>query len=147
MIFLVKNRPRRILRHRQDIRSDYYVDNNDYAGKLMNIFVNIDHAAGCLDKNTDVNGKTNLLKFLTSLLDDINERKSWSKTICERWVSEDANEQVNLSSKMREISATIFKDYSHSTKLSEINIQDDIRNIDEIPKNPSGKTLYSNLSD
>jgi hypothetical protein len=51
----------------------YFVDNNDYAGKLMNIFVNIDHTAGCLDKNTDVNGKTNLLKFLSSLLDDIND--------------------------------------------------------------------------
>lgn len=51
----------------------YIVDDNDYVGRLMNIFVNIDHVAGCLDKNTDVNGKTNLLKFLTSLFDDIND--------------------------------------------------------------------------
>jgi hypothetical protein len=51
----------------------YFVDNNNYAGKLMNIFVNLDHTAGCLDKNTDVNGKTNLLKFLTALLSDIND--------------------------------------------------------------------------
>lgn len=51
----------------------YMVDNNKYIGKLMNIFVNLDHTAGCLDKNTDVNGKTNLLKFLTSLFNDIND--------------------------------------------------------------------------
>jgi len=51
----------------------YIVDENPYIGRLMNIFVNIDHVAGCLDKNTDVNGKTNLLKFLTSLFDDIND--------------------------------------------------------------------------
>jgi hypothetical protein len=51
----------------------YFVNNNDYAGKLMNIFVNIDYIAGCLDKNTDVNGKTNLLKFLTTMLDGVND--------------------------------------------------------------------------
>jgi len=51
----------------------YIVNDNPYVGRLMNIFVNIDHVAGCLDKNTDVNGKTNLLKFLTSLFDDIND--------------------------------------------------------------------------
>jgi len=51
----------------------YFVNNNDYAGKLMNIFVNIDYIAGCLDRNTDVNGKTNLLKFLTTMLDGVND--------------------------------------------------------------------------
>jgi hypothetical protein len=51
----------------------YVVDNNDYIGKLMNLFVNVDHVAGCIDKNTDTNGKTNLLKFLTSLCNDIND--------------------------------------------------------------------------
>lgn len=51
----------------------YIVNDNPYVGRLMNIFVNIDHVAGCVDKNTDVNGKTNLLKFLTSLFDDIND--------------------------------------------------------------------------
>ena len=39
----------------------------------MNIFVNIDYIAGCVDKNTDVNGKTNLLKFLTSMFEGIND--------------------------------------------------------------------------
>jgi len=52
---------------------NYFVDGNNYAGKLMNIYVNIDHAAGCVDKNTDANGKTSLLKFLTSLLNDVND--------------------------------------------------------------------------
>lgn len=51
----------------------YIVNDNPYVGRLMNIFVNIDHVAGCVDKNTDVNGKTNLLKFLTSLFEDIND--------------------------------------------------------------------------
>jgi hypothetical protein len=62
-----------------DILSDlqqlapYFIDGNDYAAKLMNIFVNIDHVAGCVDKNTDANGKTSLLKFLTTLFNDIND--------------------------------------------------------------------------
>lgn len=52
---------------------DYTVDGNPYAGKMMNIFVNLDYTASCLDKNTDVNGKTNLLKFLTTLFESIND--------------------------------------------------------------------------
>jgi hypothetical protein len=51
----------------------YLVDNNEYAGRVMNMFVNIDYTASCLDKNTDVNGKTNLLKFLTALMNGIND--------------------------------------------------------------------------
>lgn len=51
----------------------YYVNGNDYAGKLMNIMVNIDHIAGVLDKNLDANGKVNLQKFLVALLDSIND--------------------------------------------------------------------------
>jgi len=51
----------------------YIVDGKPYVGKLMNIFVNIDYIAGCLDQNTDVNGKTNLLKFLTAMFDGIND--------------------------------------------------------------------------
>lgn len=51
----------------------YYIDGNEYAGNLMNIFINIDHTAGCVDKNTDANGKTSLLKFLTTLLNDVND--------------------------------------------------------------------------
>ena len=52
---------------------DYIVNDRPYVGRLMNIFVNIDYIAGCLDQNTDVNGKTNLLKFLTSMFDGIND--------------------------------------------------------------------------
>lgn len=51
----------------------YIVDNNPYIGKLMNMYVNIDHIAGKVDENTDANGKTSLLKFLTSLLNSIND--------------------------------------------------------------------------
>ena len=39
----------------------------------MNIFVCIDKIAGVLDSNTDVNGKTNLLKFLSALCNEIND--------------------------------------------------------------------------
>ena len=55
--------------------SPYFVDdpNNQYAAKLMNLYVNIDHAASCVDKNTDANGKTSLLNFLTSLFNNIND--------------------------------------------------------------------------
>jgi hypothetical protein len=52
---------------------DYIVPDNAYVGKLMNIFVNIDYIAGCLDQNTDVNGKTNLLKFLTTIFNGMND--------------------------------------------------------------------------
>jgi hypothetical protein len=51
----------------------YVVDGNNYIGKLMNMFINIDHIASIIDKNTDVNGKTNLLKFLTSICNDVND--------------------------------------------------------------------------
>ncbi len=51
----------------------YVVDGNDYIGKLMNMFINIDHIASIIDKNTDVNGKTNLLRFLTSICNDVND--------------------------------------------------------------------------
>jgi len=51
----------------------YLVNDNAYTGRLMNMFVNIDFTAGCLDQNTDVNGKTNLLKFLTSVMNGIND--------------------------------------------------------------------------
>ena len=53
--------------------ASFFVDGNDQIGKLMNIFVNIDHTASVLDKNMDSNGKVNLNKFLTSLLSDIND--------------------------------------------------------------------------
>jgi hypothetical protein len=52
---------------------NYFVDTNPNAGKIMNMFVNIDYIAGCVDHYTDVNGKTNLLKFLTEMLDGIND--------------------------------------------------------------------------
>jgi len=41
--------------------------------KLMNMFINIDHIASIIDRNTDVNGKTNLLRFLTSICNDVND--------------------------------------------------------------------------
>jgi hypothetical protein len=52
---------------------NYFVKENDNAGKIMNMFVNIDYIAGCVDHYTDVNGKTNLHKFLTEMLDGIND--------------------------------------------------------------------------
>lgn len=53
--------------------SSFYVPENNQAGKVMNIFVNIDHTASVLDKNIDANGKVNLNKFLTALLNEIND--------------------------------------------------------------------------
>jgi hypothetical protein len=52
---------------------NYFVDGNAYAGKMMNIFINIDHTAGVLDRNLDANGKVNLLKFLSDLFNTIND--------------------------------------------------------------------------
>ena len=52
---------------------NYFTKTTVYAGKMMNIFVCIDKIAGVLDSNTDVNGKTNLLKFLSSLCNEIND--------------------------------------------------------------------------
>jgi len=54
-------------------KAKYVIDNDPYKGKLMNIFVNIDYTAKCVSDNTDSNGKTNLFKFLTSLLNNIND--------------------------------------------------------------------------
>jgi len=52
---------------------NYFTKTTVYAGKMMNIFVCIDKIAGVLDLNTDVNGKTNLLKFLSALCNEIND--------------------------------------------------------------------------
>jgi hypothetical protein len=51
----------------------YFIEGNDYTANLMNLFVNLDHTASCVDKNTDSNGKTSLLNFLTALFNDIND--------------------------------------------------------------------------
>ena len=54
-------------------KASFFVEKNDQIGKLMNLFVNIDHTASILDKNIDSNGKVNLNKFLTALLSEIND--------------------------------------------------------------------------
>ena len=51
----------------------FTVKENDQIGRLMNIMVNIDQTASVLDKNIDKNGKVNLNKFLTSLLNEVND--------------------------------------------------------------------------
>ena len=51
----------------------FTIKENDQIGRLMNIMVNIDQTASVLDKNIDKNGKVNLNKFLTSLLNEIND--------------------------------------------------------------------------
>jgi len=53
--------------------SAYFVEGNDNLGKVMNIFVNIDFIAKTLENGVDVNGKSNLVKFLSSLLNGIND--------------------------------------------------------------------------
>ena len=53
--------------------SAYFVEGNDNLGKVMNIFVNIDFVAKILEQGIDVNGKSNLLKFLENLLNGIND--------------------------------------------------------------------------
>ena len=53
--------------------SDYFVDGKDNLGKVMNIFVNIDFIAKTLEQGVDVNGKSNLVKFLSDLLNGIND--------------------------------------------------------------------------
>lgn len=52
---------------------NYFVEGDEYKGKLMNVFVNIDHTASILGQNVDGNGKVNLLKFLSILFKDIND--------------------------------------------------------------------------
>jgi len=51
--------------------SAYIVDDN--IGKVMNIFVNIDFIAKTLEQGVDRNGKSNLLTFLSNLLNGIND--------------------------------------------------------------------------
>jgi hypothetical protein len=53
--------------------SAYFVEGNDNLGKVMNIFVNIDYIAKTLEQGIDVNGKSNLVKFLSDLLNGIND--------------------------------------------------------------------------
>ena len=53
--------------------SAYFVDGNDNLGKVMNIFVNIDFVAKTLEGGIDVNGKSNLVKFLSDLLNGVND--------------------------------------------------------------------------
>ena len=53
--------------------SDYFVDGKDNLGKVMNIFINIDFIAKTLEQGVDTNGKSNLVKFLSDLLNSIND--------------------------------------------------------------------------
>ena len=53
--------------------SDYFVDGKDNLGKVMNIFANIDFIAKTLEQGVDINGKSNLVKFLADLLNGIND--------------------------------------------------------------------------
>jgi len=56
-----------------DLPAKYTVDDNPNAGKLMNIYVNIDFISKVLESGVDANGKTNLLKFLNEMLNGIND--------------------------------------------------------------------------
>lgn len=56
-----------------DLPAKYTVDDNPNAGRLMNIFVNIDFISKVLESGVDANGKTNLLKFLNETLTGIND--------------------------------------------------------------------------
>ena len=51
----------------------YIVEGNSNIGKVMNIFVNIDFIAKTLEQGVDSNGKSNLLTFLSNLLNGIND--------------------------------------------------------------------------
>ena len=53
--------------------SDYFVEGNPFQGNVMNIRVNIDFCAKILASNVDTNGKTNLLKYLNDLCNNIND--------------------------------------------------------------------------
>ena len=53
--------------------SDYLVEGNPFQGNVMNIRVNIDFCAKILASNVDTNGKTNLLKYLNDLCNNIND--------------------------------------------------------------------------
>lgn len=53
--------------------SPYFVNNNRFKGKVMNIMVNIDFLAKTLVGNVDVNGKVNLLAYLNSVCNNIND--------------------------------------------------------------------------
>jgi hypothetical protein len=55
-----------------DLRS-YFVEENPYVGKVMNIFVNIDFIARTINEGVDANGRANLLTFLKSTLVGIND--------------------------------------------------------------------------
>jgi hypothetical protein len=56
-----------------NLPAKYSVDDNPNAGRLMNIFVNIDFIAKVLEGGVDANGKTNLLKFLNDMFSGIND--------------------------------------------------------------------------
>ena len=47
--------------------SNYFIEGESDAARLMNIMVNIDYASGVLAQNVDSNGKVTLLNFLNSL--------------------------------------------------------------------------------
>jgi hypothetical protein len=56
-----------------NLPAQYSVEDNPNAGRLMNIFVNIDFIAKVLEGGVDANGKTNLLKFLNDMFTGIND--------------------------------------------------------------------------
>ena len=56
-----------------NLPAKYSVEDNPNAGRLMNIFINIDFIAKVLEGGVDANGKTNLLKFLNDMFTGIND--------------------------------------------------------------------------
>ena len=56
-----------------NLPAQYSIEDNPNAGRLMNIFVNIDFIAKVLEGGVDANGKTNLLKFLNDMFTGIND--------------------------------------------------------------------------
>ena len=108
-----------------NLPAKYSVDDNPNAGRLMNIFVNIDFIAKVLEGGVDANGKTNLLKFLNDMFAGINDALGNvnkleaiydDESISLKIIEESNIKGIKSEDKEKENKIAVFKSYGIGTE-------------------------------
>ena len=108
-----------------NLPAKYSVDDNPNAGRLMNIFINIDFIAKVLEGGVDANGKTNLLKFLNDMFAGINDALGNvnkleaiydDESISLKIIEESNIKGIKSEDKEKENKIAVFKSYGIGTE-------------------------------
>lgn len=108
-----------------NLPAQYSVEDNPNAGRLMNIFVNIDFIAKVLEGGVDANGKTNLLKFLNDMFTGINDALGNvnkleaiydDESISLKIIEESNIKGIKSEDKEKENKIAVFKSYGIGTQ-------------------------------